>query len=80
MDHPAPLSLFDIVRRHADRVVDEYPDDALEELATDLENDREDKNGLPIVLATATELRRRAAAGVRKWPEPRDMPQRYRRR
>jgi hypothetical protein len=63
-------SQADMVRHQADKVVDEFPDDALEILAADLESDTEHREGLATALAIATELRRRAAAGVRKWPGP----------
>ena len=60
----------DMVRHEADKLVDEFPDDALGVLAAVLESDTEDQEGLATALAIATELRRRAAAGVRKWPAP----------
>ena len=62
------LSRDDIVRRQADRLVDGFPHDALDRLADDLESDQSECEGLAIGLLIATELRRRAAAGVRKWP------------
>ena len=63
-------SQADMIRRQADRIVDEYPDQALEVLAADLESDTDDEEGLETAMAIAAELRRRAAAGVRKWPGP----------
>jgi hypothetical protein len=61
----------ELIRRQADQLVDEYPDDALEILAADLESDTHDKEGLETARAIAAELRKRAAAGVRKWRGPR---------
>jgi hypothetical protein len=60
----------ELIRRQADRLVDEYPDDALEKLAAELESDSLDNEGLEAARAIATELRRRAVAGVRKWRGP----------
>ena len=70
MDPAGNPSQADMIRRQADRIVDEYPDEELEILAADLENDTEDQEGLATALAIGTELRRRAAAGVRKWRGP----------
>jgi hypothetical protein len=64
------LTQADLIRHQADKIVDEFPDDALGVLAADLESDTEQQEGLAIALAIATELRRRAAAGIRKWPGP----------
>jgi hypothetical protein len=64
------LTQADMIRHQADRIVDEFPDEALGVLAADLESDTEDQVGLATALAIATELRRRAAAGIRKWPGP----------
>jgi hypothetical protein len=64
------LTQADMIRHQADKIVDEFPDDALAVLAADLESDTEDQEGLATALAIATELRRRSAAGVRKWPGP----------
>jgi hypothetical protein len=66
--HPTEDPTQALIRQQADAVVDEYPDDALEVLAADLEADPADEEGLQTALAVAAELRRRAAAGVRKWP------------
>jgi len=66
----------DVIRREADRIVDEFPEDTLEVLATDLEIDASDTyedQAFDIALAIAAELRRRAAAGVRKWPGPKRL-------
>jgi hypothetical protein len=62
----------DAIRREADRIVDEFPNDAAEILATDLESDAYEDEAFGTVLAIAAELRRRAAAGVRKWPGPKE--------
>jgi hypothetical protein len=64
------LSQTDMIRHQADKVVDEFPDEALGVLAAELESDTENQEGLATALAIATELRRRAAACVRKWPRP----------
>jgi hypothetical protein len=69
MNPPNPISLTEIIRRQADLIVDHYPDESLENLAADVEGDTADQEGLPIARAIAAELRRRAAAGVRKWPQ-----------
>jgi hypothetical protein len=71
MDPPNPISLSEIVRRQADLIVDEYPGEALENLAADVESDTAAQEGLAIARAIAVELRKRAAAGVRKWRGPR---------
>jgi hypothetical protein len=64
-------SFAEAVRRYADHVVDEYPHDDLLTLAREIEEDAgfyDDEAGTD--LAIAAELRRRAAAGIRKWPKP----------
>jgi hypothetical protein len=59
------------IRRYADEVVDEYPDDDPATLATEIEEDIDFYDEVARTdLAIAAELRRRAAAGVRKWPKP----------
>jgi len=58
----------DVVRRKADRIVDEFPMDALEVLATDMVSSSYNEDGLDIAVEIAAELLKRAAAGVRKWP------------
>ena len=58
----------DVIRREADRVVDEFPNDALEILAADLVGAPYEQEGIDIAVAIAAELLRRSAAGVRKWP------------
>jgi hypothetical protein len=60
----------EMVRREADKIVDEFPDESLEILAADLESNNEDQEGLEMAREVAAELRMRAAAGVRKWPRP----------
>ena len=63
----------DVIRREADRLVDEFPDDPLEVLAADLEieaSDSYEDEAFETALAIAAELRRRANAGVRKWTGP----------
>ena len=64
------LTQADMIRHLADKLVDEFPDDGLAILAADLESDTEHQEGLATALAIATELRRRAAAGLRKWHGP----------
>jgi hypothetical protein len=67
---PAPA---DVIRRQADRLVDDFPDDPLEIIAADLENEASDTYedaAFETALAVAAELRRRSAAGVRKWTGP----------
>jgi hypothetical protein len=70
--HPTEDTLQALIQQQADAVVDEYPDDALKVLATDLEADPADDEGFQTALAVAAELRLRASAGVRKWPGLRD--------
>jgi len=68
---PSPA---DAIRREADRIVDQFPEDKLEVLATGLEIDASDTHedeAFGTALAVAGELRRRASAGVRNWPGPR---------
>jgi hypothetical protein len=63
----------DVIRRHADRLVDEFPDDSLETIAADLEieaSDTYEDGAFETALAVAAELRRRAITGVRKWTRP----------
>jgi hypothetical protein len=67
---PSPA---DVIRRQADRLVDDFPDDPLEILAADLEieaSDTYEDEAFETALAVAAELRRRSAAGVRKWMAP----------
>jgi hypothetical protein len=66
MNPDDPISLTEIVRRQADLIVDEYPGEALENLAADVVSDTANQEDLPIARAIAAELRRRAAVGVRK--------------
>ena len=64
-------SFAEAIRRYADEVVDEYPHDDLVTLAIEIEEDAGFYDeGAGTDLAIAAELRRRAAAGVRKWPKP----------
>jgi hypothetical protein len=68
---PSPA---DAMRREADRIVDEFPEETLEVLATNLEteaSDTYDDAAFDTALAIVAELRRRAASGVRKWRGPR---------
>ena len=60
----------DMIRREADRIVDEYAEEPLEILAADLESDTDDEEDSETARAIAAELRRRATAGVRKWRGP----------
>ena len=67
-------SSADAIRREADRIVDEFPEETLDVLATNLEieaSDTYDDAAFETALAIAAELRRRAASGVRKWRGPR---------
>jgi hypothetical protein len=63
-----PLSA-EAIRRYADEIVDEFACDNLETLAMKMEAgaDAYDE-GADTARAIAAELRRRSAAGVRKWP------------
>ena len=70
MDPAGNPSQADMIRHQADRIVDEYPDEDLEILAADLESGTDNEQGLEATRAIATELRRRAASGVRKWRGP----------
>ena len=70
MSSPNPISPPEIIEISADLIVGEYPDEALEKLAADVERATANQEGLPIGRAVAAELRRRAAAGVRRWPGP----------
>ena len=58
----------DTIQKQADAIVDEFPDASLESLATDLETDAKTHiESAATALALAMELRKRDAAGVRKW-------------
>ena len=69
MNDAAKSSFADAVQRYADEVVDEFAHDDLVALATEIEQDvgvyDEEAD---TARSIAVELRRRAAAGVRKWP------------
>ena len=57
------------IQRSADEVVDEFPHDDLMTLAAEIEEDvGYFDEGADADLALSAELRRRALAGVRKWP------------
>ena len=57
-----------IIQKQADEIVDEFPDASLESLASALETDAMTRNETAATaLALAMELRKRDAAGVRKW-------------
>ena len=57
----------------ADDLVDEFPDADLAYLAAGLESKSDAiDDGQEMALAIAAELRRRAFAGVRKWPSERN--------
>jgi hypothetical protein len=73
MNPSRQLAQAEVIRREADRIVDEFPNDAPEILATDLESDAYEDQAFRTVLAIAAELRRRAAAGIRKWPGPKEF-------
>ena len=69
MNPTAKPSFAEAIRRYADELVDEYPHDDLVTLATEIEEDVGFYDeGEDTDLAIAAELRRRATAGVRKWP------------
>ncbi|RNJ45827.1 hypothetical protein B5V01_11075 [Mesorhizobium erdmanii] len=72
MNDPAGKLLFaELLRRGADEVVDEFPHDDLEKLAMQIEEDTDAyEEGADTARAIAAELRRRSAAGVRKWSGP----------
>jgi hypothetical protein len=62
------LHLTEVIRRYADNVVDAYPDTDLRTLADELEADNElYDDGSETCSVIATELRIRAAVGIRKW-------------
>ena len=66
------LSPHEIILRHADNVVDAFPECDPRTLAAELEADIDSyEDGRETCLMIATELRIRAAVGVRKWPKPR---------
>jgi hypothetical protein len=67
MNSTKRLPHADIVPRHADEIVDEFPDHDLKSLAADLEADVDVEEGRDETLAIAAELRLRAAFSVRKW-------------
>lgn len=65
----AGKSLTEAIQRYADEVVDEFAHDDLMVLAAVMEGGVGFYDeGADTDLAIAAELRRRAAAGVRKWP------------
>ena len=68
MNGAGKLSLAEAIHRYADEVVDEYEHDDLVTLATEIEEDVGFYEGADTARSIAAELRRRAAAGVRKWP------------
>jgi hypothetical protein len=70
--NPAEKSVCaESIRRHADEIVDEFPNDDLETLAMLAEEDADAyEEGSDTARAIGAELRRRSAAGVRKWPGP----------
>ena len=66
---PQPVfSQADVVNRVADQLADDFPDDPLEVIAADLVKDPTPDEDLAMAITVAMELRRRAAAGVRKQP------------
>jgi hypothetical protein len=71
MNGTGKSSFADAIQRYADEVVDEFAHDDLMILAAVLEEGVGFYDeGADTDLAIAAELRRRAAAGVRKWPRP----------
>ena len=70
--NPAEIPLCaEAIRRHADEIVDEFANDDLETLAMLIEEDADAyEEGADTARAIGAELRRRSAAGVRKWPDP----------
>jgi hypothetical protein len=68
--YPAEKPLrAEAIRDHADEIVDEFPNDDLETLAMLIEKAADAyEEGAHTARAIAAELRRRSAAGVRKWP------------
>jgi hypothetical protein len=64
------------VRREADEIATEYEDSSLDALADELDRKADAYDGGPeSAAAVASELRRRAAAGVRVWPGPMRSPE-----
>jgi hypothetical protein len=55
-------------RRKADEIADRFPDTGVWALACAVEDAPSVCGGREIAIAIASELRRRAAAGVRTWP------------
>jgi D-serine deaminase-like pyridoxal phosphate-dependent protein len=69
MSDAGKSSFAEAIQRYADEVVDEFPHDDLVTLAAVIEEDVGfHDEGADTDQAIAAELRRRAAAGVRKWP------------
>jgi hypothetical protein len=69
MNGAGKSSLAEAIHRYADEVVDEYAHDDLVTLAREIEEDVGFYDeGADTARSIAAELRRRAAAGVRKWP------------
>jgi hypothetical protein len=69
MNSTGKSSFADAIQRYADEVVDEFAHDDLVTLATEIEEDiGVYDEGADTARSIAVELRRRAAAGVRKWP------------
>jgi len=69
MNGAGKSSFAEAIHRYTDEVVDEYANDDLVTLATEMEQDVGFcDDGADTARSIAAELRRRAAAGVRKWP------------
>ena len=71
------LHFNEIVRLHTDNIVDAFPEHDLRTLAADVEADNDShEDGRETCSMIATELRIRAAVGVRKWQDRRPRRER----
>lgn len=71
LEEPAEIicAYAEVIRGAADDIADEFPFDEVETLAMLIEDDiDDDEEAAGTARAISQELRRRLAAGVRKWP------------
>jgi hypothetical protein len=69
LEEPAEILHSDVIRGAVDDITDEFPFDDIETLAMLIEEDVDDREAAAdTARAISQELRRRLAAGVRKWP------------